>query len=157
MGRPLLFPNWKELAELIAEQEAKQPGNFYSDDDIAAILENNVQYQWMRCCQELAKKYGMDFIRIKRPVKGYKVMTDNEKIHIGFKRRMGKTKRNFKRMAQVAGSVNRNALSENDSKAHDMNMAKIGLLGMTFIELPQGAKNLKLTIEIDRELPKFDK
>lgn len=155
MGKPLLFPNWKELAELIIEQEAIQQGNFYSDKVIADILEDNVQYQWMRCCKELAKKHGMDFIRVKIPVKGYKAMTDEEKIHLGFKKRMGKTKRNFKRMAQVASSVNRNVLSENDAKAHDMNMAKIGLLGMAFIELPQGAKNMKLTIEIDRDLPKI--
>lgn len=155
MSRPSLYPNWKELVKIIVEQEAVQQGGFYSDDDIAEILEDNVQYQWMRVCQELRQKYGLDFIRIKSPVKGYKSMTDTEKVYIGFKRRMSKTKRNFRRMAQVAGSVNRNALSENDAKAHDMNMAKIGLLGMTFIELPEGAKTMKLTIELDRDLPRL--
>lgn len=155
MSRQLLYPNWKELVKIILEQETIQKGNFFSDDDIASILEDNVQYQWMRVCQELRQKYGMDFIRVKTPIKGYKVMTNEEKIHIGFKRRMGKTKRNFRRMAQVAQSVDRNALSENDAKAHDMNMAKIGLLGIAFVELPEGAKNLKLTIELDREIPKI--
>lgn len=155
MGRQSLYPNWKELVKIIVEQEASQSGSFYSDDDIAEILEDNVQYQWLRVCQELRQKHGLDFIRIKKPVKGYKAMTDIEKIHIGFKRRMGKTRRNFKRMAQVAGSVNRNALSDNDARAYDNNMAKIGLLGMAFVELPEGAKNMKLTIELDRELPKL--
>lgn len=154
-GRPLLYPNWKELVNIIVEQEQVQQGNFYSDEDIAVILEDNVNYQWMRVCAELSKKHGVDFIRVKYPVKGYKAMTDEEKIHIGFKKRMGKTRRNFRRMAQVAGSVNRNALSENDARAHDTNMAKIGLLGMAFVELNEGAKNLKLTIEIDRELPRL--
>lgn len=155
MSRPILYPNWKELVKIIVEQEAIQQGGFYSDEDIAAILEVNVQYQWLKVCAELAKKHGMDFIRIKSPVKGYKIMTDEDKIHIGFKRRMSKTKRNFRRMAQVAGSVNRNALSDDDARAHDVNMAKIGLLGIAFVELPEGAKNMKLTIELDRDLPKL--
>lgn len=160
MSKTTLYPNWKELAKIIRETESAYPASFYSEADLAAILDAEpgtppFAYQWMTCRAQLLREEGIDFVRVKSPVRGYKAMTDSEKVNYGFTRRMNKTRRNAKRMAQVAGGVNRNMLSDNDARAHDANVARAGLLNAVFRQLPQGVKDLRLTVDIDREMPKL--
>ena len=154
------YPNWRELVEIIAAQEKENPASLYPDETLAAILEcpagsSAFAFSWMKCRECLLNVHGIDFRRIRGPVRGYKAMTAREKATQGFQRRMDKTRRNAKRMTRVIRSVDRRELDEGDARAYDSNMAKAGLLASIFRELPRGVKSLRLTVEIDRELPKL--
>lgn len=154
MGDFHLYPGWKELVKIIEEMESENQGGFYTDGFINSYLEGD-PFGWMKVCNALLAAHGMDFKRVRG--KGYRVLTDQEKVESGFQRRLNKTKRNFKRMARVAASVNRNSLSEDDGRVHDHHMAQIGMLGMSLnMSLPEGAKMVKMTLEVDRELPKIE-
>ena len=158
MSQTTLFPNWKELAKVIAAAEDDKPAGFYTDADIANLLDTepgtqDFSFQWMQCRDHLLKTYGIEFMRVKAPVRGYKAMSDTEKVNVGFTRRMKKTRRNANRMSRVVGSVNRNALSADDARAHDQNMAKAGLLEGLLHQLPRGVTSLRVTVDISRDMP----
>ena len=158
MSQTTLFPNWKELAKVIAAAEDDKPAGFYTDTDIADLLDTepgtqDFSFQWMQCRDYLLKTYGIEFMRVKAPIRGYKAMSDTEKVNVGFTRRMKKTRRNANRMSRVVGSVNRNALSADDARAHDQNMAKAGLLEGLLHQLPRGVTSLRVTVDISRDMP----
>lgn len=158
MSQATLYPNWKELAKFIAESEQQHPAGFYSDADLSSFLDaepgtSDFSFQWMQCRDFLLKDSGIEFMRVKAPVRGYKAMTDAEKVNVGFSRRMKKTRRNAHRLSRVVGSVNRNALSEDDARAHDQNMAKAGLLEGLLHQLPRGVTSLRVTVDISRDMP----
>lgn len=101
----------------------------------------------------LVKDNGIEFMRVKALVRGYKATTDAEKVNVGFAHRMKKTRRNAHRLSRIAGSVNRNALSENDARAHDQNMAKAGLFEGLLHQLPRGVASLRVTVDISLDMP----
>lgn len=154
-----LFPNWKELARLIAEDCcANDATPFYTDQEIASLLEaqpgtNEFSFGWLKCREALLKKHGIDFMRVKYPEPGYKVMSDHEKVEYGFRRRFNKTRRNVRRTVALCRSVNRNLLSDDDAKAHDVQLAKSGLMQAVYLQLPKTENGLRLTIEINNDMP----
>lgn len=154
-----LFPNWKELARLIAEDcWADDATPFYSDQEIASLLETQIgttefSFNWLKCREVLLKKHGIDFMRVKSPVPGYKVMSNHEKVEYGFRRRFNKTRRNVRRTVALCRSVNRNLLSDDDAKAHDVQLAKSGLMQAVYLQLPKTENGLRLTIEINNDIP----
>ena len=120
---------------------------------LAASLNDNPPAREMDRLLSTGEQVSMTLLAMAIEARGYKAMSDTEKVNVGFTRRMKKTRRNANRMSRVVGSVNRNALSADDARAHDQNMAKAGLLEGLLHQLPRGVTSLRVTVDISRDMP----
>jgi hypothetical protein len=156
-GAPLtrLHPLFKDVARLIADDERV----FYSDEDLAALLEESIgsmayDFARMNLANHLLDEYGIDFIRAEAieehsKRKGYKIATPVETVRITAPRLQNRIRNAARKQRKALSVVDYGALPAAVKKEYDARVIRGGLLAAFLAQTPlrQCVPGVKMRID----------
>lgn len=151
-----LHPLYKEAAQIIAAGDQV----FYSDEDLAALLEEAIgsklyEFARLKLIAYLLDEFGLDFIRadhIKRrkKIKGYKIATPVESVRITARRLQNRIKNAARKQRKVLSVVDCSALPEEVKREYEARVIRGGLLASFLAQTPLGRCVPGINIRFDR-------
>jgi hypothetical protein len=156
-GAPLtrLHPLYKDVALMIAGSERV----FYSDDNLAALLEEEIgsqafDFARLNLAAHLLDEYSIDFIRAEdiengAKSKGYKIATPTESVQITAPRLQNRIRNAARKQRKVLSVIDYGALPAAVKKEYDARVIRGGLLMAFLAQTPlrQCVPGVKMRID----------
>lgn len=134
-----VYPPYKDAAGSIAFHDQR----FYSDSQLAELLEENIesdgfQFAKLNLIKYLLDEFGIDFIRVENEdgVKGYKIATPVESVRITAKRLHSRIRNATRKHGKVLSNVDRAVLPADVQKEFDARLIRGGLLAAFLSQTP---------------------
>lgn len=138
-----LHPIYKDVARLIAANQQAESRIFYSDKELAGLLEEELggkeyQFAFMGLVAHLLEEYQIDFIRSENEVtgKGYKIATPEESLQITIDRLHRKQLKALNKQRRVIDTIDRSGLSVEQQMDYDRKIIRNSMLVSFYHKTP---------------------